>query len=66
MDWQENQHHCFTLTYIRKNENKILITEVQEKQLKGMAVKRVGHSLDECGKTQRTINGNNFSMLATS
>lgn len=66
MAWQENQCHCFTLTCIRKNENKMLLTEVQEKQLKGIAVKQVGHSLDECGKTERTRNGNDFSMLATS
>lgn len=44
----------------------MLLTEIWEKQLKKVAVKQVGYSLDECGKTEKTRNDNEFSMLATS
>lgn len=44
----------------------MLLTHIQENQLKWIAVKQVRHSLDKCEKTQRTRNGNGFSMLTTS
>lgn len=49
-----------------KNENKMLLTDIQEKQLKWIAVKQVRHSFDKWEKTQRTRNANDFSVLATS
>lgn len=56
MAWQENQHHSCSLIYIGKNENKskMLLTDIQDKQLKGIAVKQVDRNTDECRKIQRT------------
>lgn len=54
------------INLIIKNKNKMLLTDIQENQMKWIVVKQVRHSLDKWEKTQRTENGNDFSILATS
>lgn len=46
--------------HIRKNENKMSLTEGQKKQLKGTVVKQIANRFDKCKKLQWF-----FSFLAT-